>query len=56
MLVNNTGEDIRAFTAAIRAVADGTADADTREALDIFEIRVLEGRIIVDFAPDEEPG
>ena len=39
LLVNHTGADIRWFAGAIRAIAAGTADAKTVDALsDIFEI------------------
>ncbi len=51
LLVNNTGTDIRGFEPAIRAIADGTADIETVEALaDIFAITALADRVLVDFA------
>ena len=51
LLVNNTGADIRGFEPAILAIAAGTADEETVESLsDIFAIKALDDRVIVDFA------
>jgi len=53
LIVNNTLARIEPFIEAIRAIAAGTADAETVEALaDIFSIEALPDRIVVDFVED----